>query len=116
MELLTWNGRALAKAAFFDAPVLLTSLNVVKDFVLAGDAQKSVFFLRYQARAAPPPRRPPLLRLAAVCCPPRPRAVSVAAPPLNARRLFASMPPRLDAAAAAGALRLRARAPPLSLF
>lgn len=35
-------------AAFFDGPMLVTSLNVVKNFVLLGDAQHSVQFVRYK--------------------------------------------------------------------
>lgn len=35
-------------AAFYDGPMLLTSLNVVKNFVLLGDVQHSVQFVRYR--------------------------------------------------------------------
>lgn len=36
------------RAAFYDGPMLLTSLNVVKNFVLLGDVQHSVQFVRYK--------------------------------------------------------------------
>lgn len=35
-------------AAFYDGPMLLTSLNVVKNFVLLGDVAHSVQFVRYK--------------------------------------------------------------------
>jgi cleavage and polyadenylation specificity factor subunit 1 len=38
----------LTRSAFYDGPVLLTSLNVVKNFVLLGDCQHSVQFVRYR--------------------------------------------------------------------
>jgi len=38
----------LQRSAFFEGPSLITSLNVVKNFILAGDAQHSVQFLRYK--------------------------------------------------------------------
>ena len=34
-------------AAFYDAPVLITSLNVVKSYLLIGDVQKGSFFVRW---------------------------------------------------------------------
>ena len=34
-------------AAFYDGPMLVTSLKVVKNFVALGDAQHSVQFVRY---------------------------------------------------------------------
>ena len=34
-------------AAFYDAPVLITSLNVVKSYLLFGDVQKGSFFVRW---------------------------------------------------------------------
>lgn len=51
VELYTYSGRGLTKVAFYDAPLLITSLNVVKDFILLGDVHKSVFFIRFQVRA-----------------------------------------------------------------
>jgi cleavage and polyadenylation specificity factor subunit 1 len=38
----------LARSAFYDGPSLVTSLSVVKSFVLLGDAQHSVQFVRYR--------------------------------------------------------------------
>ncbi len=38
----------LQRSAFHEGPSLITSLNVVKNFILAGDAQHSVQFLRYK--------------------------------------------------------------------
>ena len=63
------QGNALVKAAFFDGPFLLSGgVSVLKDFLLAGDAQRSLLFLRFRcaevavsvcgvARLAPPPPR-----------------------------------------------------------
>eukprot|EP00889_Picochlorum_renovo_P001866 jgi/Picre1/28896/NNA_004292.t1 len=38
----------LQRSAFYEGPSLITSLNVVKNFILLGDAQHSVHFLRYK--------------------------------------------------------------------
>lgn len=38
----------LQRSAFHEGPSLITSLNVVKNFILVGDAQHSVEFLRYK--------------------------------------------------------------------
>lgn len=38
----------LQRSAFHEGPSLITSLNVVKNFILVGDAQHSVQFLRYK--------------------------------------------------------------------
>ena len=38
----------LQRSAFYEGPSLITSLNVVKNFILVGDAQHSVQFLRYK--------------------------------------------------------------------
>ena len=38
-------------AAFYDAPVLITSLNVVKSYLLFGDVQKGSFFVRWVGAA-----------------------------------------------------------------
>lgn len=47
LELHYWTGKSLIKSSFFDAPLFITSVNVVKDFILLGDVHKSVYFLRY---------------------------------------------------------------------
>lgn len=45
----TQQGASLVKAAFFDGPFLLSGgVSVLKDFVLAGDAQRSLLFLRFR--------------------------------------------------------------------
>eukprot|EP00898_Chlorokybus_atmophyticus_P006401 jgi/Chlat1/6762/Chrsp50S06459 len=41
----TWNGTELTGAGFFDAPIYVTSISVVKNFVLLGDVKKSLYFL-----------------------------------------------------------------------
>ena len=50
------KGSTLVKAAFFDGPFLLSGgVSVLKDFLLAGDAQRSLLFLRFRC-AGPYPR------------------------------------------------------------
>lgn len=39
---------SLQRSAFYEGPSLITSLNVVKNFILIGDSQHSVHFLRYK--------------------------------------------------------------------
>ena len=39
---------SLQRSAFYEGPSLITSLTVVKNFILLGDAQHSVHFLRYK--------------------------------------------------------------------
>ncbi|KAF5843830.1 CPSF A subunit region-domain-containing protein [Dunaliella salina] len=41
------NNLTLVKAAFYDMPLLVTSMAVVKDFLLVGDVHHGVSFLRY---------------------------------------------------------------------
>uniref|UniRef100_A0A061SGK8 Cleavage and polyadenylation specificity factor subunit 1 n=2 Tax=Tetraselmis sp. GSL018 TaxID=582737 RepID=A0A061SGK8_9CHLO len=45
-----WDGERLTEAAFFDAPLLITSLTVIKNFVLIGDIHKGATFVRYVER------------------------------------------------------------------
>ena len=53
VEMLAWAGSrggagpSLVKTAFYDAPLLITSLNVVKDYILLGDVHKGLSFVRY---------------------------------------------------------------------
>ena len=81
------QGNALVKAAFFDGPFLLSGgVSVLKDFLLAGDAQRSLLFLRFRcaevavsvcgvARLEPPPPAPGVVRAArAIALVPAPRA------------------------------------------
>mmetsp|Transcript_23855 Transcript_23855/g.66163 ORF Transcript_23855/g.66163 Transcript_23855/m.66163 type:complete len:958 (-) Transcript_23855:258-3131(-) len=42
-----WDGERLTEAAFFDSPLLITCINVIKNFVLIGDVHKGVSFIRY---------------------------------------------------------------------
>lgn len=39
---------SLQRSAFYEGPSMVTSLNVVKNFILIGDSQHSVHFLRYK--------------------------------------------------------------------
>ncbi|KAG6554300.1 hypothetical protein Mapa_004216 [Marchantia paleacea] len=48
----TWNGSELNGAAFFDAPLFVVSLNIVKNFVLFGDIHKSIYFLNWKEEGA----------------------------------------------------------------
>lgn len=48
LEMHYKQGNSLVKAAFFDAPLLVTSISIVKDFILLGDVKNSVVFLRYK--------------------------------------------------------------------
>lgn len=47
LELCSWNGSGLTRLAFFDAPVFITTVNVVKSFVLFGDFLKGIHFVWY---------------------------------------------------------------------
>eukprot|EP00958_Prasinococcus_capsulatus_P023666 scaffold3586_cov404-Prasinococcus_capsulatus_cf.AAC.4 len=40
--------KELSQISFFDAPIYTTTLNTVKNFILIGDLQQSVFFLRWK--------------------------------------------------------------------
>lgn len=48
LEMHQWTGSNLLRTAFFDAPMLITSLNVVKTFILFGDVHKSIYFVQYR--------------------------------------------------------------------
>ncbi|EFJ10123.1 hypothetical protein SELMODRAFT_184138 [Selaginella moellendorffii] len=48
----TWNGSELIGTAFFDAPLYVVSLNIVKNFVLFGDFHKSIYFLCWKEEGA----------------------------------------------------------------
>ncbi|KAJ3679867.1 hypothetical protein LUZ60_016145 [Juncus effusus] len=47
-----WTGSDLIGVAFYDAPLHVVSLNIVKNFVLLGDIHKSVFFLNWKEQGA----------------------------------------------------------------
>lgn len=44
------SGRKLTRTAFFDAPFLIATLNVVKNYALAGDAAHGGIFVHYTVR------------------------------------------------------------------
>ena len=48
LEVHQWTGSSLLRTAFFDAPMLISSLNVVKTFILFGDVHKSIYFVQYR--------------------------------------------------------------------
>ena len=48
LEVHQWAGSSLNRTAFFDAPMLISSLNVVKTFILFGDVHKSIYFVQYK--------------------------------------------------------------------
>lgn len=48
----SWNGTDLEGTAFYDAPLYVMSLNIVKNFVLFGDIHKSIYFLCWKEDGA----------------------------------------------------------------
>ena len=46
LETHQWTGTSLQRTAFFDAPILIASLNVVKSFILFGDVHKGIYFVQ----------------------------------------------------------------------
>ncbi len=48
LEVHSWNGKQLVRNAFFDAPMCLTSLNVLKNYILVGDVHKGLTFVMYK--------------------------------------------------------------------
>ncbi|KAL3135403.1 hypothetical protein ABBQ32_007586 [Trebouxia sp. C0010 RCD-2024] len=48
LETHQWTGSNLMRTAFFDAPILISSLNVVKTFILFGDVHKGIYFVQYR--------------------------------------------------------------------
>lgn len=58
LEAHAWDGARLTRCAFFNAPFFITSLKVVKSFILLGDVHNGIIFVRYHVRdvhCAPPP-------------------------------------------------------------
>jgi hypothetical protein len=45
------QGLGLVKVGFFDLPLLITSVSLVKDFLLVGDVAKGACFIRYNVRS-----------------------------------------------------------------
>ncbi|KAJ0968727.1 hypothetical protein J5N97_021604 [Dioscorea zingiberensis] len=47
-----WTGSELNGVAFYDAPLHVVSLNIVKNFILLGDIHKSIYFLNWKEQGA----------------------------------------------------------------
>ncbi|XP_020084456.1 probable cleavage and polyadenylation specificity factor subunit 1 isoform X1 [Ananas comosus] len=47
-----WTGSELNGVAFYDAPLHVVSLNIVKNFILFGDVHKSIYFLNWKEQGA----------------------------------------------------------------
>lgn len=47
-----WTGVELVGVAFYDAPLHVVSLNIVKNFILLGDIHKSIYFLSWKEQGA----------------------------------------------------------------
>ncbi|KAJ4910014.1 Cleavage and polyadenylation specificity factor subunit 1 [Raphanus sativus] len=47
-----WNGTELTGVAFFDPPLYVVTMNVVKNFILLGDVHKSVYFLSWKEQGS----------------------------------------------------------------
>ncbi|CAO2041474.1 unnamed protein product [Urochloa humidicola] len=47
-----WTGSELTAVAFYDAPLHVVSLNIVKNFVLFGDIHKSIYFLSWKEQGS----------------------------------------------------------------
>src|SRR5690242_19959214 len=47
LEMHAWNGVQLLKTAFYDAPLFITSVSVVKDYILLSDVHRGCQFVRY---------------------------------------------------------------------
>ncbi|KAK3142943.1 hypothetical protein QOZ80_4BG0354660 [Eleusine coracana subsp. coracana] len=47
-----WTGTELTAVAFYDAPLHVVSLNIVKNFVLFGDIHKSIYFLSWKEQGS----------------------------------------------------------------
>ncbi|KAH7664725.1 cleavage and polyadenylation specificity factor subunit 1 protein [Dioscorea alata] len=47
-----WTGAELNGVAFYDAPLHVVSMNIVKNFVLLGDIHKSIYFLNWKEQGA----------------------------------------------------------------
>lgn len=47
-----WTGSELNGVAFYDTPLYVVSLNIVKNFILLGDIHKSIYFLNWKEQGA----------------------------------------------------------------
>ncbi|XP_062185381.1 probable cleavage and polyadenylation specificity factor subunit 1 isoform X2 [Phragmites australis] len=52
ITLNNWTGSELTAVAFYDAPLHVVSLNIVKNFVLFGDIHKSIYFLSWKEQGS----------------------------------------------------------------
>ncbi len=48
LETHQWTGSNLLRTAFFDALILISSLNVVKTYIIFGDVHKGIYFVNYR--------------------------------------------------------------------
>lgn len=46
VETYVWTGEKLQRIAFYDAPILVTSVAVIKSFLVIGDVHKGLVFLQ----------------------------------------------------------------------
>ena len=51
MFVFNWEGRRLCPTAFTDTSVQVSSLSVIKDFMIVGDASHSLRFVRWDTRS-----------------------------------------------------------------
>lgn len=47
LETHQWMGASLQTAAFYDAPMIITSLKVIKNFIAFGDIHKGMHFMQH---------------------------------------------------------------------
>ena len=48
INVLMWADGSLRPCGFYDAHMYITSINVIKDFVMVGDLFRSIHFLRWK--------------------------------------------------------------------
>jgi hypothetical protein len=53
-QVVALQGSRLVRTAFFDAPFLVATLNVIKNYALAGDAAHGAIFVHYTVSCPPP--------------------------------------------------------------
>eukprot|EP00897_Mesotaenium_endlicherianum_P010246 jgi/Mesen1/924/ME000117S00085 len=52
LNMHTWNGQHLNPIAFFDCPLYVVTLSVVKNYILVGDVHKSLYFVQWREEGA----------------------------------------------------------------
>ncbi|KAG0498836.1 hypothetical protein HPP92_003527 [Vanilla planifolia] len=52
ITLHNWTGTELNGVAFYDAPLYVVSMNIVKNFILLGDIHKSIYFVNWKEQGA----------------------------------------------------------------